>query len=67
MFLRIALFTVPTAAVGGAVLVLDAVHAAAGIAVAVLGVIAVFSGSAFGYFADRLPEVPRLRPGGRSG
>ena len=41
------------------VLLLNAVDASAGIAVASLGV--VISGAAFGYFADRLPELPGAR------
>ena len=61
MAIRIALFAVPTAAVIGLVLLLNAVDASAGIAVASLGVVMVISGAAFGYFADRLPEFPRAR------
>ena len=61
MAIRIALFAVPTAAAIGVVLLLNAVDASAGIAVAALGVVAVASGAAFGYFADRLPEIPQSR------
>jgi MFS family permease len=43
------------------VLLLNAVDASAGIAVASLGVVMVISGAAFGYFADRLPELPGAR------
>lgn len=61
MALRIALFTVPMAAAAGLVLLLNAVDAQTGIAVAALGLLAVASGAALGYFADRLPELPRTR------
>jgi len=63
MVLRIALFAVPTAAVAGLVLLLNALNAQAGVAVAALGLVAVASGAALGYFADRLPELPRARHG----
>jgi hypothetical protein len=63
MVLRIALFAVPMAAVAGLVLLLNALNAEAGVAVAALGVVAVASGSALGYFADRLPELPWARHG----
>lgn len=58
MVLRIALFAVPMAAVAGLVLLLNALDAQTGVAVAALGLIAVASGAALGYFADRLPELP---------
>jgi hypothetical protein len=61
MAIRIALFAVPTTAVIGLVLLLNAVDANAGIAVASLGVVMVTSGAAFGYFADRLPALPGTR------
>lgn len=67
MAIRIALFAIPTAAVGGLVLLLNGLDADAGIAVAALGVVAVLSGAALGYFADRLPDFPSARrspPGG---
>ena len=67
MAIRIALFAIPTAAVAGLVLLLNGLDADAGIAVAALGVVAVLSGAALGYFADRLPDFPRARrrrPGG---
>ena len=57
MVIRIALFAVPTAAVVGLVL-LNGIDASAGIAVAAFGLVAVMSGAALGYFADRLPELP---------
>jgi hypothetical protein len=61
MAIRIALFAVPTAAVVGLVLLLNAVDASAGSAVVSLSVVMVISGAAFGYFADRLPEFPGAR------
>jgi hypothetical protein len=61
MAIRIALVAVPTAAVVGLVLLLNGLDAGAGIAAAALGLVAVISGAALGYFADRLPELPRGR------
>ena len=61
MVIRIALFAVPAVAVAGLVLFLNGVNAGAGIAVAALGVFAVATGATLGYFADRLPELPRTR------
>lgn len=61
MPVRIALFALPTAVVAGLVLLLNGLDAGAGIAVAALGVVAVLSGAAIGYFADRLPEFPLAR------
>ena len=61
MALRIALFAVPAAAVAGLVLLLNALDASAGIAVAAYGLVAVLSGVALGCFADRLPELPQTR------
>ena len=61
MALRIALFAVPLAVAAGLVLLLNALDAQAGVAVASLGVVAVASGAALGYFADRLPELPWAR------
>jgi hypothetical protein len=63
MALRIALFAVPLAAAAGLVLLLNAVDAQTGVAVATLGLVAVASGAALGYFADRLPELPWARHG----
>lgn len=61
MALRIALFAVPIVAVAGLVLLLNGLGASAGIAVAVFGLVAVATGAALGYFADRLPEFPQAR------
>jgi hypothetical protein len=61
MAVRIALFAVPAITVAGLVLLLNGLDASAGIAVAAFGVIAVATGTALGYFADRLPEFPRAR------
>jgi hypothetical protein len=61
MAIRIALFAIPTAAVVGLVLLLNGLGAGAGAAVAALGLVAVLSGAALGYFADRLPELPQVR------
>lgn len=61
MAIRIALFAVPTAAVIGLVLLLNGLDAAAGVAVAALGLVAVLSGAALGYFAGRLPELSQVR------
>ncbi len=58
MAIRIALFAIPTAAVIGLVLLLNGLNAGVGIAVASLSMVAVLSGAALGYFADRLPELP---------
>jgi hypothetical protein len=61
MAIRIALFAVPTAAVAGLVLLLNGLDAGTGIAVAAFGLVAVATGAALGYFADRLPELPQTR------
>lgn len=61
MTIRVALFAVPAAAVAGLVLLLNVFNASPGIAVAALGLVAVTTGAALGYFADRLPELPRVR------
>jgi hypothetical protein len=42
------------------VLLLNGLDASAGIAVAAFGLVAVATGTALGYFADRLPERPQL-------
>jgi hypothetical protein len=55
MALRIALFTLPTAATATLVVMLNNLGASAGIAVVSFGAVAVVSGAALGYFADRLP------------
>lgn len=61
MAIRLAIFGMPTAVVVGMVLLLNGLDAKAGIAAAVLGAVAVASGAALGYFADRLPALPRAR------
>lgn len=61
MAIRIALFATPAIAAAGVVLLLNGLHAGAGIAAASMGLVAVLGGAAFGYFADRLPELPRAR------
>ena len=61
MAIRIALFAVPAVAVAGLVLLLNGLDASAGVAVAAFGVVAVATGSALGYFADRLSELPQAR------
>lgn len=61
MAIRVGLIAIPTAAVVGLVLLLNGLDAGAGIAAAALGVVAVVSGAVLGYFADRLPELPRAR------
>jgi len=61
MAIRIALFAVPAITVAGLVLLLNGLDASAGIAVAAFGVVAVATGTALGYFADRLPELPQAR------
>lgn len=61
MVLRLALVGLPLAAVIVLVLLLNSLGAGAGIAVAALGFVAVSSGAALGYFADRLPEFPPAR------
>jgi hypothetical protein len=60
MAIRISLFAVPTVAVVGLVVLLNALDASAGIAVAALGLVAIVSGAALGVFADRLPELPSV-------
>jgi hypothetical protein len=61
MAIRFLIFTAPTAAVVGLVLLLNGLGASAGIAAAALGVVAVAGGAVLGYFANRLPELPRPR------
>ena len=61
MAFRIALFGIPAVAMAGTVLLLNELGAGAGIAAVSLGLVAVAGGSAFGYFADRLPALPRAR------
>ncbi len=61
MAIRIALFAVPAVVVAGLVLLLNGLDASVGIAVAAFGLVAVLSGIAIGYFADRLPELPQIR------
>lgn len=61
MALRIALVGLPLAAVVVLVLLLNGLDAGAGVAVATLGLVAVASGAALGYFANRLPEFPKAR------
>ena len=59
MAIRITLFSVPTTIVAGLMLMLNRLDASVGIAVAAFGLVAVTSGAALGYFAHRLPELPR--------
>jgi len=61
MAIRIALFAVPALVVAGLVLLLNGLDASAGIAVAAFGLVAVATGADLGYFADRLPGLPRTR------
>jgi hypothetical protein len=61
MAIRIALFAIPAIAIAGLVLLLNGLDASAGIAVAAFGLVAVATGAALGYFADRLPELPQAR------
>lgn|GEM_PF-1261194 len=61
MALRIGLFAIPAAAMAGVVLLMNLLGADAGVAAASVGLVAVVGGSAFGYFADRLPTMPRAR------
>lgn len=61
MVLRIALTGLPLTAVVVLVLLLNSLDASAGVAVAVLGLVAVAGGAAIGYFADRLPEFSKAR------
>jgi hypothetical protein len=65
MAIRVALFLVPTLAMAGLVLLLNSVEATAGMAAASMGLVAVASGAALGFYADHLPEPPcsrRARP-----
>jgi hypothetical protein len=59
MAIRVALFVLPAVAMAGLVLLLNGVEATAGMAAASMGLVAVASGAALGYFADHLPELPR--------
>lgn len=59
--LRIALVSLPLAAVVVLVLLLNSLDVGAGVAVAALGLVAVASGAALGYFANRLPDFPKAR------
>jgi len=60
----LALIFIPTmVAVAGLVLLLNAINAGAGVSAGALGLIAVMSGAAIGYFSDRLPDFPGLRRG----
>lgn len=61
MAIRVALFAIPAVAVAGLVLLLNSLDASAGIAVAAFGLVAVATGTALGYFADRLHELPQAR------
>jgi hypothetical protein len=61
MAIRVALIAIPTATIVGLVVLLNSLDASPGIAVAALMVVAALSGATFGYFADRLPELPRAR------
>lgn len=61
MALRIALFGFPLAAGVVLVLLLNGLDAGVGIAVVALGSVAVASGAALGYFADRLPGSTKPR------
>jgi hypothetical protein len=56
---RVAFVFVPAAAIAGLVLLLNKLHADAGIAVASLGMAAVILGTVLGSQAHRLPELPR--------
>lgn len=61
MALRIALVSLPLAAVVVLVLLLNSLDVGAGVAVAALGLVAVAGGAALGFFANRLPEFPKAR------
>jgi hypothetical protein len=61
MAIRVAQLAVPAVAVAGLVLVLNGLDASPGIAVAAFGLVAVATGATLGYFADRLPELSRVR------
>lgn len=57
----IAIFGLPLAVVVGLVELLNWLDAEPGSAVAALGLAAVIGGATLGYFADRLPALPRER------
>ena len=59
MSIRIALLAGSIAVVVGFVLLVNGLGASAGIAAVALGLVAVAGGATLGYFADRLPELPR--------
>jgi hypothetical protein len=58
MAIRVALFVLPALAMAGLVLFLNSVEATAGMAAASMGLVAVASGAALGFYADHLPELP---------
>ena len=55
MLIRVILLALPMAAVSGLVLLMNNLHASAGIAFAAYAVLAVATGAAIGCFLDRLP------------
>jgi energy-converting hydrogenase Eha subunit A len=55
MAFRIRLFATPFAVVAALMVLLNGVHAEAGIAVASFSLVAGVTGATLGYFADRLP------------
>lgn len=61
MVVRIALFAIPLLLLAGLVLLLNALDAAPGIAIASFSLLAVSTGAAIGYFADRLSGPQRAR------
>jgi hypothetical protein len=61
MAIRIALFGVPAVAVVGLVFLVNALNASAGIAFVAFTAVAVTTGAAIGYFADRLPGAQQSR------
>jgi hypothetical protein len=63
--LRVLVFTVPFVALAGLTVLLEQVDAGAGATFAAFGLIAVLTGSAIGYFSDRLAG-PRQRGRGAS-
>lgn len=59
LMLRFVLVVTPITAVIGLVMMLNDLHPNPGVAVVAFGAVAVISGATLGYFADRLPEMPR--------
>lgn len=63
MALLATLIGIPAMAAVGLTILLNDVHAGAGVAVASLSLVAALGGAAIGYYVDRLPGSSRARRG----